>query len=203
MNGMNGMDGINGMDGADGAPGPMGPAGADGASGANILGVENTFTANNYFTETITFSKQLVLPESLTEVSITNYNELNIDCAHASSGIFILNINYLPSPTIIRNLTILNPRIGGQYVVYIHNYTYLSFSINGRTTYPPLYVNMSSSTGSSSSSSSNVGKMNYPGAVMITGNTELSSGILSFTWDGMYAFVACSAYGISSIMGES
>jgi hypothetical protein len=62
---------------------------------------------------------------------------------------------------------------------------------------------MSSSTGASSSSSTNVGKMNYPGAVMITGNTELSSGILSFTWDGMYAFVACSAYGISSNMGET
>jgi hypothetical protein len=200
---MNGMDGINGINGMDGPPGPMGPAGADGASGADILGVENTFTANNYFTETITFSKQLVLPDILTQVSINNSEELIIECNNASSGINILNIYYLPSPTIIRNLTILNPRIGGQYVLYINNYYPYPLSINGRTTYPPLNVNMSITTGGSSSYSTNVGKMNYPGAVMITGNTELSSGILSFTWDGMYAFVACSAYGISSIMGES
>jgi hypothetical protein len=196
MNGADGYPGPAGMNGADGATGATGPTGA---SGADILGLENTFT------ETTTFSKQLVLPESLTDVSITNNNELNVDCAHASSGIFILNIygGMFPYSTIIRNLNILNPRIGGQYVVYIHNHSSLSFSINGRTTYPPLYVNMSSSNGSSSSSSTNIGRMNYPGAVMITGNTELSSAILSFTWDGAYAFVACSAYGISAIMGET
>jgi hypothetical protein len=192
--GVNGADGAAGMNGVDGATGPTG------ASGADILGLENTFS------ETTTFSKQLVLPESLTDVSITNhYSDLNVDCAHASSGIFILNIygGMFPYSPTINNLNILNPRIGGQYVVYIHNHSSLSFSINGRTTYPPLYVNMSSSNGSSSSSSTNIGRMNYPGAVMITGNTELSSAILSFTWDGAYAFVACSAYGISAIMGET
>jgi hypothetical protein len=191
-----GMNGMNGIDGADGAPGPMGPAGA---SGADILGVENTFTANNYFTETTTFSKQIVLPESLTRAFITNTDELNIECAHASSGIFSFNQEYNSSPTIINSLKILNPRIGGQYVVYINNNSQNSFSINGRTTWPSLSVTVTIYSSSDSYSSySGVGRMNYPGAVTITGYTELSSAILSVTWDGTNAFVACSAYGTSN-----
>ena len=199
--GMNGADGAAGMNGIDGAPGPPGPMGPAGASGADILGVENTFTAKNYFTEPITFSKQLVLPELLTEAYISNTDVLNIECAHASSG--ICSFNQILSPTIINSLNILNPLIGGQYVVYINNNSSYSFSINGRTTWPSLSVTVtiyppSSSSSSSYSTYSGVGRMNYPGAVTITGGTELTSAILSVTWDGINAFVACSAYGTSN-----
>ena len=110
-------------------------------------------------------------------------SELNVDCDNASSGIFYLN--NITSTTTISKLTITNALIGGQYVVYINNITPYALTINGRQS--PLYVNVNFNT--------NVGKLNYPVAIMVKSETDFTNAILSFTWDGTNAYVACSAYG--------
>jgi hypothetical protein len=107
-------------------------------------------------------------------------SELTIDCDNASSGIFNLTID---SSATISKLIITNALIGGQYVVYIN--TLYTLTINGRQS--PLYVDVNSIT--------NVGKLNYPVAIRVQQGTEFSNAILSFTWDGTNAYVACSAYG--------
>ena len=37
--------------------------------------------------------------------------------------------------------------------------------------------------------------MNYPGAILVKSGSDFTNAILSFTYDGSYAYVACSAYG--------
>ena len=182
-NGAVGAAGATGATGLQGPAGAAGPAGTNGTNGTDILGLDNTFIGKN------TFNKQLVLPATLTNVYITNTDELTVPCDNASSGIFILNynINNINSDTIISKIYITNALIGGQYVVYINNTTQYALTINGRTSSPPLvYVN---------SSSANIGKLNYPVAIMVKSGTDFVNAILSFTYDGSYAYVACSAYG--------
>jgi len=176
-NGAVGPAGATGATGLQGPAGAAGPAGTNGTNGTDILGLDNTFIGKN------TFNKQLVLPQELTPVTVSvSGTELTIDCDNASSGIFNLTIN---SSATISKLIITNALPGGQYVVYINNTTPHTLTINGRQS--PLYVDVNSIN--------NVGKLNYPVAIRVQQGTEFSNAILSFTYDGTNAYVACSAYG--------
>lgn len=135
-------------------------------------------------------NKKLVLPSTLTPVSVSNNGVLNIDCDNASNGLFSIDcdnpISSITANTTINSLKISNPVIGGQYVVYITNTSQFELSIMGRAN---LTVTVNNGI-------TNFGKLNYPVTILVKGGTGYSSNaILSFTYDGSYVYVACTQYG--------
>jgi len=132
--------------------------------------LSSTGTTGQVLTSTGTATKWAnTFPTSLTASSITS-TFFVINCGSVSANIFNITMT-----TNITGLNITNPVIGGQYTVYItggaSNYTISSTLTSG--------------------SSKNV-KTNFTSPVTITATT--GRGLMTFTYDGSYYYVACTAY---------
>ena len=195
--GATGATGPDGATGATGATGPTGPIGATGATGATgptnsnstaiaiteaspgtffptfvaatgpgqtLLTATTTSTSNISIFPAVTFSKQLTLPDNLGSNAFSG-GTLTINFNSLSTGIFTATLN-----ADMTAISFSNPRIGGQYVIYVN-------AIGGLRTI--------GATGFSGA------RTNYTTAISVTTNT---TALLTVTWDGTNYLIAGSAY---------
>jgi hypothetical protein len=154
-------------------------------NGSGVAGAgQYNLAINNTWTGTNTFTKQLVLPSTLTVAAtgVPNANTLDVSCSSFSNGIFNYYVNLTSVDVSINALNVLNPLVGGQYVVYIYNPGTRTLGISGKGIMTA-YINGVSTTP----------KLNYPAQVSV--NSTSTNAILSFTYDGSFVYIACSPYG--------
>ena len=111
----------------------------------------------------VSFTEQLTLPDTLTTTTFAS-GTLTADFGSKSTGIF--------EGTLTENMTAIsfsNPRVGGQYVIYL--------TATGETS--TIAVSLSGA------------RTNYTTAISVATKT---TALLTITWDGTRYLIACSAY---------